>query len=361
MATIKDVARLAGVTHTTVSHALSGKRPVAPATREAILAAVRQLDYHPNANALSLTARRTQRVCLSVPLDAPHRSLSKGPTFDFIAAVGDRLSYHGYTLVCEISHGLDAAGVVDLVRASHVDGTLLLGTQLTDPRVEALRKERAPFVTFGRTRRPSDFVRVDADAAGAAILATQHLFELGHRHIALILPTLPGGEPALGSHFHALAGFRRAHRAFGLPLRRSQILTYDLAEGLGGRIAPLIDGTLGVSAVIAAGNDLEAVSVLRALSEHGRRVPEDISVVGLVDSPLTQLAQPSITVTDLPVNEMCTRAVDLLIDLIEGRRPRQLEHILPVKLLVRPSTARIGPALVPLPVDHDDQHVPVPR
>ena len=84
-----------------------------------------------------------------------------------------------------------------------------------------------------------------------------------------------------------------------------------------------MDGTLGVSGVIAAGNDLEAVTVLRALTEHGRHVPEDISLVGLVDSPLTQMAQPSITVTDLPVNEMCDLAVDLLVDLIEGRRPRQ--------------------------------------
>jgi DNA-binding LacI/PurR family transcriptional regulator len=344
MATIKDVARLAGVTHTTVSHALSGKRPVAPATREAILAAVRQLDYHPNANALSLTARRTQRVCLAVPLDAPHRSLSKGPSFDFIAGVGDRLSYHGYTLVCEISRGLDAAGVVDLVRASHVDGTLLLGTQLSDPRVDALRKERAPFVTFGRTRRSSDFVRVDADAAGAAELAAQHLFALGHRNVALVLPTLQG-EPALGSHFHALAGFRRAHRDYGLPLPRGRILTYDIAEGLGDSITPLIDGTLGVSAVIAGGNDLEAVTILRALNEHGRRVPDDVSIVGLVDSPLTQMAQPSITVTDLPVTEMCNLAVDLLIDLIDGRKPRQMEHILPVKLLERPSTKRIGPPI----------------
>jgi DNA-binding LacI/PurR family transcriptional regulator len=346
MATIKDVARLAGVTHTTVSHALSGKRPVAPATRDAILAAVRQLDYHPNANALSLTARRTQRVCLAVPLDAPHRTLSKGPVFDFIAGVGDRLSYHGYTLVCEISRGLDAAGVLELVRAKHVDGTLLLGTHLTDPRVDALRRERFPFVTFGRTRRPSEFVRVDADAAGAAALAVQHLFELGHRRIALVLPLL-NGEPVLGSHYHALAGFKRAHKDYGLPVQRRQILTYNIAEGLGESIEPLVDGTLDVSAVIAAGNDLEAVTVLRALTERGRRVPDDVSLVGLVDSPLTQLAQPSITVTDLPVTQMCNLAVDLLIDLIEGRKPRLMEHILPVKLLVRPSTQRVGPALSP--------------
>jgi DNA-binding LacI/PurR family transcriptional regulator len=270
--------------------------------------------------------------------------LSKGPAFEFIAGVGDRLSFHGYTLVCEISHGLDAAGVVDLVRASHVDGTLLLGTQLNDPRIEALRKENAPFVTFGRPRRPSDFVRVDADAAGAAELAAQHLFELGHRHIALVLPTL-NGEPALVSHFHALTGYKRAHRAFGLPIHRARIITYDFAEGLGDRIAPLVDGRLGVTAVIAAGHDLEAVTVLRTLNEHGRRVPDDISLVGLVDSPLTQMAQPSITVTDLPVTEMCNLAVDLLVDLIEGRKPRQMEYILPVRLIARPSSMRIGPAV----------------
>jgi DNA-binding LacI/PurR family transcriptional regulator len=81
------------------------------------------------------------------------------------------------------------------------------------------------------------------------------------------------------------------------------------------------------------------------LTEHGRRVPDDVSLVGLVDSPLTQMAQPSITVTDLPVTDMCNLAVDLLVDLIEGRKPRQMEHILPVRLIARPSTARVGPAI----------------
>jgi len=344
MATIKDVARLAGVTHTTVSHALSGKRPVAPKTREAILAAVRELNYHPNINALSLTARYTKRVCLAVPLDAPNRTLSKGPSFDFIAGVADRLSSHNYALVCEISQGLDAAGVVELMRSRHVDGALLLGTQLEDPRVEALIKEGAPFVTFGRTKHPSQFVRVDADAAGAAEIASEYLFGLGHRQIGLVLPTL-NGVPMLGSHYHAQVGFKRAHAALGLPLSRSQIMTYNLSEGLRESLRPLLLRRTEVTALIAAGNDLEAVTILRALTEHGLRVPEDISLIGLVDSPLTQMAQPSITVTDLPVTEMCNLAVDLLVGLIEGRKPRQLEYILPVTLIERPSTRRIGPSL----------------
>ncbi len=344
MATIKDVARLAGVTHTTVSHALSGNRPVAPKTREAILDAVRELNYHPNANALSLTARFTKRICLAVPLDAPNRSLSKGPSFDFIASVGDRLSHHGYALVCEISHGLDAASVVDLVRRRHVDGVLLLGTQLVDPRVEALRKAGAPFVTLGRTKRPSHYVRVDADAAGAAETAVEHLFSLGHQHIGLVLPVL-NGAPVLGSHFHALAGFKRAYAGLGLPVHKRQIVTYNLMEGVRESLRPLFERRSELTALIAAGNDLEAVSVLRALIEHGRRVPEDISLMGLVDSPLTQMSQPSISVTDLPVSEMCKLAVDLLVDLVQGRKPRQMEYLLPVTLIERPSTARIGASL----------------
>jgi DNA-binding LacI/PurR family transcriptional regulator len=341
MATINDVARLAGVTHTTVSHTLSGKRPVAPATREAVLAAVRQLDYRPNSNAVSLTARRTRRVCLSIPLDAAQRSLSKGPSFDFIAEVGDRLGQRDYTLVCEISRGLDAVGVVDLVRAGHVDGVLLLGTQLTDARVEALQREGFPFVAIGRTREPANFVWVDSDTDHSATLAVRHLFELGHRKIAFVVPTMQG-EPVLGSHFHALAGFKRTHREYGVPLARKQVITYEVAEGLGDRLVPLLTGTLGVTAVIAAGHDLEAVTILRAYAEHRLRVPDDISLVGLVDSPLTQMAQPAITVIDIPVKELCTRAVDLLIDLIEGFKPRQNEHILPVTLVVRSSTQRVG-------------------
>jgi LacI family transcriptional regulator len=149
----------------------------------------------------------------------------------------------------------------------------------------------------------------------------------------------------LGTHYHAMVGFKRAHSALGVQLRRNQIMTYSPTEGLRESIRPVLLRRTEVTALIAAGNDLEAVTILRALTEHGLRVPEDISLISLMDSPLTQMAQPSITVTDLPVTEMCNLAVDLLVDMIAGRKPRQLEHLLPVTLIERPSTRRIGPSL----------------
>lgn len=342
MATIKDVARLAQVSHTTVSHALSGKRAVPPTTRERVLAAARELDYRPNVNAQSLTGMRTRRVCLSIPLDARNRTLAQGTSVDIIAAVADRLLFHDYALVCEVSRGLDPVGLVNLVRAHHVDGMLLVGTEWIDPRFAVLREERIPFVALGRTQRPGPAVCVDADGAAATLEAARHLFGLGHRDIALVMPTR-NGVPMLGFHWYARAGFRQAYHEQDIPMPRGRILAYDVDQGLHGVLPVLLDPKRAPSAVIAAGNDLEAATLLRHLVERGRRIPEDISLVGLVDSPLTRLARPAITVTDLPFTEACTTAVDLLMALIAGERPKRREHLLPVRLIVRDSTAHVSP------------------
>ena len=114
---------LAGVGKTTVSHALSGKRHVAPATRERILTAVSQLGYHPNAAARSLASRRTMTVGLIVPLDLD--VLSDNRSTDFIVGAADQLASHGYQLLCLVERNPDVSGVQKLIRSGQVDGTLL--------------------------------------------------------------------------------------------------------------------------------------------------------------------------------------------------------------------------------------------
>src|SRR5579884_2047478 len=178
MATIGDVARLAGVTRTTVSHALSGKRPVAPATRERVLAAVRALGYRPNAVARSLVLRRTQTIGLSLPIDAHYRSLSDGAYLRFISAIADRLSSHGYKLLCLISADLGVTDLADLARDGHVDGVLLLELHLDDPRVAALQEVGLPFVAIGRPLDTAGLVHVDADSVQATEDAVRYLFGL---------------------------------------------------------------------------------------------------------------------------------------------------------------------------------------
>ena len=138
MATIADVARQAGVAPSTVSHALSGKRPVAAATRERIITAARELGYEPNATAVNLCARRTRAVGLSLPLDRPGRTLSHGPFAEYVADIADLLAAHDYTLLCLVARSPEASDLARLVCCGHLDGLILLRVRLDDPRVHAL-------------------------------------------------------------------------------------------------------------------------------------------------------------------------------------------------------------------------------
>lgn len=340
MATIGDVARRVGVAPSTVSHALTGKRPISAETRARVLTAAAELGYQPNAAARTLALRCTRTVGLALPLPARPRALSSGPYFEFVAAAADRLAEHGYTLLSLISRDPGAADLVRLARGGHVDGMLLMQVRLEDPRVAALRVADLPFVTIGRTRDPAGLVRVDVDFAAAAETAVGHLVALGHRRIAFL-----GGAPDYGFYYHALDGFRRAHAAHGLPLPPDRVLSVDAASGLHEALRPVLDdrGAGRVTALVTVG-DLEAATALHILVEHGLRVPDDLSIVALYDSPLTALAHPPLTALRSPAEALTAEAVDLLLAMLAGRRPDNPERLLSAELVVRGSTSPAHPA-----------------
>ncbi len=219
MATIDDVARQAGVSRTTVSHALSGNRPVSAATRIRILAAAEDLHYQPNAAASSLRAGRTQTIGLSLLLDTPGRTLAHGPFSEFIEHIADHLSEHGHTLLTVVRRDPAPADLGRLARSGQVDGMILLQVRVHDPRITELRNARLPFVTIGRPADTRGLVCVDADLAEAGALAARHLFDLGHTRLGFLCHT-----PTFGYQYYALAGFRHAHRIAGLPLQPTQLL-----------------------------------------------------------------------------------------------------------------------------------------
>jgi DNA-binding LacI/PurR family transcriptional regulator len=343
LATIHDVAHLAGVNHTTVSHTLSGKRPVAAATRERVLAAVRQLGYQPNATARSLVSRRTRTVGLVAPLDSHTPVLSNSSYAQFITSAADRLNAHDYRLLCFVARDADAADVIQLVRGGQVDGILLLQVRVDDARVTVLQEERLPFVAIGRPRHAAGVVRADADFANAAEIAVRHLVSLGHRHIAFLSVSQPGTS-LLGYQHYGLAGFRRAHRALRLPLHRGYVLAHSPDGGVRAALAPLLRGDIEVTAMIAT-TPIEAVMAQHVLAEQGLRVPDHLSLVAINDSTLGELAQPPMTVVTFSPVELTCVAVDLLVGMLNGQQPAQLEHLVPVELVVRQSTRRISQAV----------------
>src|SRR5205823_1709549 len=205
---------------------------------------------------------------------------------------------------------------------------------------DALRMAGIPFVSIGRPRETRGLVYVDADLRAAAALAVDHLVALGHRHIAFL-----GDELVFGFQYHALVGFRRAHRAYGLPLHRSQILHYDRSRGLRGALETFF-GADGPTALVTT-TDVEAVTALHVLADQRQHVPGDVSLVTLGDSVLTELAQPPVTAVYFSVADQSRLAVDLLVGMMNGQRPARCGHLIPVHLTARSSTGRLGSARGP--------------
>jgi DNA-binding LacI/PurR family transcriptional regulator len=340
VARITDVARLAGVAPATVSIALSGKRPVATETRERVLAAARELNYQPNSIARNLRSRQSRTIALSIPFDSPLRTLSDGTQFRFIASIGDRLSEHGYSILCLVSKGDGLNTLVRLARGGEIDGVLLMEVQRVDPRVEGLRDEKFPFVSIGRPSNANGVIRVDYDQEHAADLAVSHLLDLGHRHIAFL-----GSHHTFGYQHYCMLGFQRALRKYHLPVLPFQMLDYRDPALLSAALQPLLDPGTPLTALVLA-NDIDAMTALHVFADAGRCIPDDISIVIIGSTPMTALAQPPLTATSLPAEDMSRTAVDLLVDLLNGTRPKRLEHIIPIELLVRSSTRRIGPPVI---------------
>jgi DNA-binding LacI/PurR family transcriptional regulator len=338
MATIDDVARRAGVSRTTVSHALSAKHPVAAETRARILAAVEELHYQPNSAASSLRVGRTQTIGLSVPLDAPGRTLAHGPFSEFIEHIADHLSERDYKLLTLVAREPSPSDLGRLARSGQVDGMLLLQVRLVDPRITELRQAGLPFVAIGRPADTGGMVCVDADLAEAGAIAARHLFDLGHTRLGFL-----GKRPILGYQHHALAGFRRAYRVAGLTLRSSQLLDVDPSTGLRGALQPFFRPYAPLTGLITT-TDIEAVTAVHLFAAQGLRVPEDVSIITVGDSVLTQLAQPAITAVGYSLRDESILAVDLLLKMLAGQPPHQHLHILPVQLLSRQSTGPAGPA-----------------
>ena len=220
---------------------------------------------------------------------------------------------------------------LELLRSKQVDGALVDGLVLPPDRIARFVKDGFPIVCLDRDIAAKSIPVVQVDNRLGGRLATDYLLGLGHRHIAHVT-----GAKALQISQDRLAGFRDAQTDPGLRL----IVEGDFTEA-GGYEATrdLIGSGVDFTAVFAA-NDLSALGVITALVESGRRVPQDVSVVGFDDLRLSAYTSPPLTTIRQPAFEIAQRATEILIDLTRGKRIRKLRHLLPPELVVRRSAVR---------------------
>jgi DNA-binding LacI/PurR family transcriptional regulator len=343
--TLEQVAALAGVSRATVSRVVNGSPKVSPGVRAQVERAVAKLGYVPNRAARSLVTRQSDSVALVV--SEPHARFFSEPFFaGMVRGVSAALAATGVQLVLLIAQDLpDRRRLERYVVGGHVDGVLLASLHGDDPLPGTLERAGVPAVLIGR---PTGGVRgtagvvprwiggtvpaswVDADNRGGAGKAVDHLARKGRRRIATIT-----GPLDMGVGLDRLEGYRDGLAAAGLAGAGELVETGDFTEqGGAAAMARLLECPGSPVDAVFAASDLMAAGALRALRTAGRRVPEDVAVVGFEDSAVARYAQPPLTTVRQPIEEMGRQATRLLLARVAGEAGA-MHLVLDTELVVR--------------------------
>jgi DNA-binding LacI/PurR family transcriptional regulator len=306
--TIDTVAARAGVGRGTVSRVVNGSAQVSKSAREAVLAAIDELGYVPSRAARSLVTRRTDSIALVIP--EPGERLFAEPYFAGIvrgisAALADTQLQMWLSLV---PGPAERDRVGRFLTREHVDGVLMLSQHADDPLPGRVVDAGLPIVLCGRPLGGPAVPYVDADNAGGARAAVEHLVGLGRRRVATI-----AGPQDMAPGVARLEGYRAVVGGDGL------VEIGDFSEDSGAAaMARLLERAPGLDGVFAA-SDPMALGALRVLKESGRRIPDDVAVIGFDGSPAGRHSEPPLTSVHQPAEAMGHEMTRLLLAQLAGR------------------------------------------
>lgn len=331
--TIKDIAKRAGVSVTTVSRALNDYKDIRPETRERILRIAEELNYRPNAVARSLVMKKSQTIGLIIS-ELTRSRTGHDLTFNIICGVNDRATEAGYDLVLSTTDPSRQEQVpyMELCRRRQLDGVILMGMRTDDPYLKEVVESSVPCVLIDVPLVGDKCGHVTLDNERGARMAVEHLIAEGHREIGMI-----NGHAQAFVSLERLNGYRNALKEAGIEYRPEKVYFGDFEEASGREgIRHLLSRFPEMTAVFCA-SDTMAIGAIRELKDLGRRVPEDISVMGFDDIELASFVTPALSTVSQPVYEFGRKAVDLLIRMFDGEIGTA--EVLEPKLEIRESTA----------------------
>ena len=328
--TIFDVARLAGVSHQTVSRVINNHASVRASTRERVQQAVEQLSYRPNAAARAMVGGRSRNVGLVTTGSSDY-----GPTSTVLgllsAARAADYSVSMATAVDTDPESVQAA--VELVLGQHVEALVVVASRVRFLDAVAGLKLRIPVVVVessGRTTRPS----LSIDQYAGARIATEHMIALGHRDIAHVAGPVDAMDAT-----ERLRGWRDTMAEHGLVARTP--LEGDWTPASGYRIGTALTRGPAFTALFVA-NDQMSLGCIHALGEAGIRVPEDVSVVGFDDIPEAEHFAPPLTTMRQDFRRLGTDTLTTVLDVVEDRQVEPVSRLTPTLVTRRSTRPRVG-------------------
>jgi LacI family transcriptional regulator len=327
-ATIRDVAREAGVSVATVSRVLNDSGPVKASTRSRIRDVAARLHFTPNTTARSLSTRRTHTIGVILP-DLYGEFFSE--VIRGIDQVAQRQRFH---VLISSSHNepSEVEAAVGAMRG-RVDGLVMLASGLDTELIAKNLTERVPVVLINADEHGSRFDCLNIDNYGGAVDMTRHLLGLGHRDIRMIR-----GAERNRDAGERERGFRAALAQSGMSCPESWIVPGEFTEASGFRATQeLLSGPNRPTALFAA-NDSMAVGALSAVREAGLRVPEDVAVVGFDDVPIAEFVNPPLTTVRVSIAILGATAAERLFTAMRAQNKLERKHeTLPTELVIRRS------------------------
>ncbi|HJP77578.1 MAG TPA: LacI family DNA-binding transcriptional regulator [Pseudonocardiaceae bacterium] len=332
---IGEIAQRANVSRSTVSYALSGKRPVSEATRQKIQQVIAELGYRPNASARALANGRTRTLGVVFPPAGAHYT---GMQLDFLGSLVEAAAALDHDVLMSASAMDSDQSFQRLLGERRVDGAILMEIRLTDDRVEHLTEVGFPFVTIGRTAQPGNTCWVAVDHGALVAACVDHLADLGHRRIALVNRPDRLLEVGYESAHRGLEGFRTAMAARGLSGQHYPCGD-DAASGEA-CIARILREDPATTALVTL-NEAALGGLYRGLASAGRSVPGDFSMTGVALTHWAETVTPQLTAADVPATRLGQLAVELLVERLADPAKPPHHHLLAPPISLRAST---GPA-----------------
>ncbi len=329
--TMTDIGKLAGVSASTVSRALSGSSAIPDATRQRILRIVAEHDYVIDAQARNLRLRRSHAIAAVFPFVGASRRLISDPFYmEMLGAISDALDERGYAVIVARVPADDGAWVGRYAGNQRADGVIVVDRGLHDAGIQRLQALGAPFVIWGSPLPEQTYHSVGCDSVAGARHAVAHLISLGRRAIGFI-----GGFAPMVETAQRYIGYQAALSEAGLPLDPALVAFTDFTPEQGARAAarilqarPDLDGLFVCS-------DFMSIAIMEHVRALGRRVPDDLSVVGYDDIQLAAYCSPRLTTMHQPIHEGGRRLVETLCALIDDQPVASV--VLPATLVIRDS------------------------
>jgi DNA-binding LacI/PurR family transcriptional regulator len=335
--TIKDVAKRAGVSPSTVSRVISNHPRISGQTAERVKRVMEEIGYHPNMMAKSLVSRTTQTIAVILPRPAEELFLNLFFS-EVIRGIVTQATRLGYDLLMATgtTEREELQTVTRLVKGRRVDGILLLYSRANDPVIAMLKEANFPFALIGRNEDHPDILTIDNDNVQAAYDATRHLLAQGHERIGFV-----SGPPNLIVSRDRLQGYRKAMSEAGRDVRNDWIVEGEFMQESGYRAMSFLMGLPERPTALVVVDDVVTFGILRGLGELGYTVPDDISLVSFNNIVFSELATPPISSVDIGIYQLGYTASQELIRSVKGDTDAYARrHIIPHRLVVRESSLR---------------------